>query len=138
MPGFGLLGETGAFKANLLNLRQRRQEIIASNVANAETPGYKARRFNFEDALKEAMPEPGMMPMARTRSGHMPLALDMATVGEVQEVEATTPKADGNSVELEQEMGRQTANQLLYNYAAQSLGTQIKLMQSVIQGGTGG
>ena len=38
-----------------LNLRQMRQEIIASNIANAETPGYKAKRIDFEEALARAI-----------------------------------------------------------------------------------
>ncbi|MBF0187298.1 MAG: flagellar basal body rod protein FlgB [Magnetococcales bacterium] len=134
MAGFGLLGELGAYKANLLNLRHKRQEIIAANVANADTPGYKARRLNFEDVMKESMPAPGDLPMARTSGGHMPVAAFSPESGEIQAVETPIPKGDRNSVDLEQEMSRQTANQLLYNYAAQSLSSQISRLKMVIEG----
>ncbi|MEO5348599.1 MAG: flagellar basal body rod protein FlgB [Magnetococcus sp. YQC-3] len=136
MAELGLLGPTGAFKANLLDLRQRRQEIITSNVANADTPGYKARRFEFEDALKESLPPRDSLPMARTSSRHMPTGFVAPVTGELQEVETSIPKGDGNSVDMEQEMAQQSANQLLYNYAAQSLSGQIGTMRMLINGNT--
>ncbi|MBF0161208.1 MAG: flagellar basal body rod protein FlgB [Magnetococcales bacterium] len=134
MADWGLLGQTGAFKANLLDLRQRRQEIIASNVANADTPGYKARRFEFEDVLKESLPPRDALPMARTAPGHLPKGYTEPVEGTLQEVETSIPKGDGNSVDLEQEMAQQSANQLLYNFAAQSLSGQIGTMRMLIDG----
>ncbi|MBF0621079.1 MAG: flagellar basal body rod protein FlgB [Magnetococcales bacterium] len=135
MSGFGLLGQHGAFKANLMDLRQRRQEIIGANVANGDTPGYKARRLDFEDKLKEAMPLPGELKMAKTSKGHMPTPYFGAVAGDLQEVETPIPKGDRNSVDLEQEMSRQTANQLLYNYATQSFNGQVGILKMVIDGG---
>ena len=41
--------------ATSLNFRQMRQEIISSNIANSETPGYKAKRIQFEEALARAL-----------------------------------------------------------------------------------
>ncbi|MEO5377318.1 MAG: flagellar basal body rod protein FlgB [Magnetococcus sp. DMHC-6] len=134
MSGYGLLEASGAYKANLLDLRQKRQEIIASNIANADTPGYKARRLEFEDALKSAMPTASGLSMAHTHKNHLPLPLDQVE-GEIQEVETSIPKGDGNSVDMEQEMVRQSANQLLYNYAAESLSGQISTMRMIIEGG---
>ncbi|MBF0137623.1 MAG: flagellar basal body rod protein FlgB [Magnetococcus sp. DMHC-1] len=136
MSEMGLLGAAGAFKKNLLDLRQRRQEIITSNVANADTPGYKARRLNFEAQLAEAMsPPPGELALARTDGRHFPNDGFMPATGELQEVESAISKGDGNTVDMEQEMAQQTANQLLYNYAAQSLSGQISRLRMVIDGG---
>lgn len=135
MAGFGLLGPMGAFKANLMELRSQRQDIIAANVANADTPGYKARRLEFEEAMREAMPPPGQLRMASTHALHQPVAPTLPVDGSVQSVETPIPKGDNNSVDLEQEMARQTANQLLYNYAAQSLSGQITQMRTIIDGG---
>nr|CRH07859.1 Flagellar basal-body rod protein flgB [Candidatus Magnetococcus massalia] len=133
MSGFGLLGSSGAFKANLLDLRQQRQEIIAANVANADTPGYKARRLSFEEELAKSLPREGELQMARTHPGHMPMPMALSA-GELQEVETPIPKGDNNSVDVEQEMARQTANQLLYNYATQSLNGQISRLKMAISG----
>lgn len=134
MADYGLLGSGGAFKANLMDLRQRRQEMIAANIANADTPGYKARRLEFEDLLRDSLPPPDELPMARTSGSHMPVALKLPLEGDLQEVETPIPKKDQNSVDLEQEMARQSANQLLYNYAAQSMGGQISQLRMIIQG----
>lgn len=134
MAEFGLLGASGTFKANLLDLRQQRQEIIATNVANADTPGYKARRLEFEDVLKNALPPRDALPMAQTNHRHMPIPYAGPVSGTIQAVETSIPKGDGNSVNMEQEMARQTANQLLYNYAAQSISGQIGSLRMVIDG----
>ncbi|MBF0177761.1 MAG: flagellar basal body rod protein FlgB [Magnetococcales bacterium] len=136
MSDMGLLGATGAFKKNLLELRQRRQEIITSNVANVDTPGYKARRLDFEAELAEAMPPPpGELALARTDGRHLPTTDFTAASGNLQEVEGAIAKGDGNTVDIEQEMSRQTANQLLYNYAAQSMAGQISRLRMVIDAG---
>ena len=137
MSGYGLLGAVGAFKENLMNLRSKRQDIIAANVANADTPMYKARRLNFEDQLAESLPRPGDLGMARTSTGHMPMPFFEPSSGELQETESPIPKGDRNSVDLEQEMARQTANQLLYNYAIQSFSSQVNTLKMVIDGGQG-
>ncbi|MBF0158958.1 MAG: flagellar basal body rod protein FlgB [Magnetococcales bacterium] len=137
MAGSELLGPLGAFKTNLLDLRQRRQEIISTNIANVDTPGYKANRLEFEAELRAAMPSMDELPMARTSSSHMPTPYGPHVEGELQTVENTLLKGDGNSVNLEQEMAQQSANQLLYNYAAQSLNGQINALRMAISGGDG-
>lgn len=134
MAGLGLLGPAGAFKTNLLNLRQQRQELIAANVANIDTPGYKAMRLEFEEEMSKALPPPGSLPIVRTSGQHMPVPYDGPVAGDMQAVETPIPKGDLNSVDLEQEMAMQSANQLLYNYAAQSLSGQISTMRMVIEG----
>lgn len=134
MAGLGLLGEAGAFKANLLNLRQQRQELIAANIANVDTPGYKSMRLEFEDEMAKAMPPPGSMAMARTSGKHMPVPYEGPIAGELQAVEIPVPRGDLNSVDMEQEMAMQSANQLLYNYAVQSLSSQISSVRMAIAG----
>lgn len=138
MADFGLLGSNGAFMSNLLELRQQRQDIIAANVANADTPGYKARRLNFEDQLAATLPRADELSMARTHGQHLPVGLDEMVSGELEEVETPIPKKDGNSVDLEQEMARQAANQMLYNYATQAVSGHITKLRMVIDGGGGG
>lgn len=138
MANLGLLGSGGATFRQILDLRQQRQDIIAANVANVDTPGYKAKRMDFESALREAMPQAGELPMARTSQRHLPLPIQEGFDGQVDVVEIPIPKGDQNSVDLEQEMAALSANQLLYNYAAQALSGQLHKMRLVIDGGTGG
>ncbi|MBF0123835.1 MAG: flagellar basal body rod protein FlgB [Magnetococcales bacterium] len=137
MAGSELLGPLGAFKTNLLSLRQRRQEIISTNVANVDTPGYKANRLEFEAELRAAMPALDELPLSRSSPTHLPTPYGPHVEGELQTVETPILKGDGNSVNLEQEMAQQSANQLLYNYAAQSLNGQINTLRMAISGGDG-
>ncbi|MBF0283503.1 MAG: flagellar basal body rod protein FlgB [Magnetococcales bacterium] len=138
MSDMGLLGAGGAYMKNLLDLRQRRQDIIASNIANADTPGYKAKSLEFEAAMAEFLPKPGDLPMARTHPNHLPAPYGEYQMGDVHAVETPIPKGDKNSVDLEQEMARMSANQLLYNYAIQSMSGQISKLKMVIDGNASG
>lgn len=138
MANMGLLGAQGAYLQNILDLRQRRQDIIAANVANVDTPGYKARRMDFEAAMKEAMPDPGSLPMARTSGQHLPMPLSDSVSGDMETVEIPIPKGDKNSVDLEQEMTRLSANQILYNYAAQAMTSKVHQLRLAIDGGNSG
>lgn len=54
-----------------LHLRTERSAVLANNLANAETPGFKARDFNFRDALQAAKADTQAMPMSRTHAGHI-------------------------------------------------------------------
>src|SRR6056300_1660207 len=56
--------------ATSLKFRQMRQELISSNIANAETPGYKAKRIDFEEALARALDVDGHMGMDSNDSKH--------------------------------------------------------------------
>ena len=63
-----------SFSQNALNLRAYRQELLASNIANADTPHYKARDIDFKSALSKMMAgkaEQGPLQMTRTSSGHL-------------------------------------------------------------------
>ncbi|MBF0611417.1 MAG: flagellar basal body rod protein FlgB [Magnetococcales bacterium] len=135
MADFGLLGTGGAYMQNILDLRQKRQALIGANIANADTPGYKAKRLEFEDVLKEAMPMPGELPMARTNGQHLPTPYGGDVAGELHEVEIPIPKGDKNSVDLEQEMTRLSANQILYNYGVQAFSGQVEKLRMAIEGG---
>ena len=54
-----------------LHLRTERSAVLANNLANAETPGFKARDFNFRDALQAAKADTQAMHMSRTHAGHI-------------------------------------------------------------------
>ena len=62
--------EGDEWKANALVLRARRQAMLASNVANADTPGYKARDIQFSEAMEEAE-RSSAIPLSSSSSGHV-------------------------------------------------------------------
>lgn len=118
-----------------LNFRQLRQEVIASNIANAETPGYKSKRVEFEAALARALDIDGKMEMNSADPRHF----DVGNGGfdnlepEVFEDPNGIVTADGNTVDRDKEMARMAENKILYDAAVQLLNKKLGLKKYVIQ-----
>ena len=91
-----------------LHLRARRAEVLASNLANADTPGYKARDFDFEAMLKKEMQPP--VRLASTHAGH--IRADHGIVASTQMAYRIPQQTslDGNTVEVEREQAEFSAN----------------------------
>jgi flagellar basal-body rod protein FlgB len=108
------------FQTDALRLRSYRQELLSANIANADTPNYKAVDFDFAQALKSAVaPGAGSMNTAE------------------QPLQYRTPaqsSLDGNSVEMDAERAKFAENTIRYEAAMRVLSAQIKTMLSAIQG----
>lgn len=120
-----------------LNLRAARQELIASNIANADTPSFKARDIDFASALKEVMAgNAPKLAMDSTASAHLSGAGDNATVMgvPVKYRIAAQPSADGNTVDMDVERGQFADNALRYEASVKFIGEDIKAILSAIQG----
>ena len=110
-----------------LDLRQQRHTVLASNIANAETPGFIAKDVRFEEALRAAATpsEPSSSPpLRRTHPEHLPL-LQPTSLRNVQGTLVVTPSDDVghdlNTVSIDQEMAKLTTNTLHYNPSAEIL-----------------
>ncbi len=114
----------------VLDLRSRNQEIISSNIANAETPGYSAVSFEFEDQLKSAMQEGGLRPVT-TRKNH--IAITPAHIDQIQgrviEEKDKTGIGDKNSVSVDKEMVKLSENEILYEAAATMLRKKLSILR---------
>ncbi len=110
------------FQSEALRLRSMRQETIAANIVNGETPGYKAKDFDFAKALQDAVAAPA----SSAGAGSPPLA--------TFERPSWQPSLDGNTVDMDTERGRFADNALRYETALRSLNQQIKTLLSAIQG----
>jgi flagellar basal-body rod protein FlgB len=96
-------------------LRARRAELISSNLANAETPGFQARDFDFNAALESAMNAKGDgMAQAQTASGHMPLGEPSLGGAALEYRTPTQASLDQNSVDVQGERSRFVDNALHY------------------------
>ncbi|MEB3298237.1 MAG: flagellar basal body rod protein FlgB [Candidatus Sericytochromatia bacterium] len=131
----GLFGKkTAIFEAALHGL-QERGEAIAENLANVDTPGYKARRVAFEEQLRFVR---GQRPaeLAATTPAHFRLGPKSAY--EVRPAEtrdgSSTLRNDGNNVDIDVEMTALAKNQISYNYAAELTKRQFEGLKSVIRG----
>lgn len=139
MPVDGIFSRTVDVLGKSIDLRAKQQNLISSNIANAETPNYVPKSLSFERELQGALREPRAgtaQPPANPR--HLPLKGGggglQAVTGKVLETPAKTPGQDGNAVELEGEMGRMMENQIMYNASVQLLAKKFEGLRTAIKG----
>ncbi|MBL7665766.1 MAG: flagellar basal body rod protein FlgB [Bacteriovoracaceae bacterium] len=120
--------------ANALNFRQMKQEIMASNVANADTPDYKAKKVDFESALARAIDVDGKMKMQTTDSKHF----DVGNGGfnnlqpEIYNDPNGVVSENGNTVDVEAEMAQIAENKILYDALVQLVNKKMGMMKYAI------
>ena len=139
MPLLQQLDTTTQMLQKVLDLRAKNQQVIGSNIANAETPGYAAKSLEFEDQLKGAMSVSGSQTApVTTHPKHIPLQSN-----NLAQIEGTlTTKTDNkgigdeNSVSVDQEMVKLSENQILYETAATMLKKKLSLLKYTINGGS--
>ncbi len=120
----------------LMDLYARKEKVIASNVANAETPGYAPARFEFQEQLNTALTK-RTFSLKTTQPGHIPMApqsIDTVT-GKITRKHDTTGIGDLNGVSLEEEMIALSENELRYETAAQLMKKKLTIKKYVISGG---
>ncbi len=117
-----------------LNFRQMRQELISSNIANAETPGYKTKRIAFEEALARALDVDGLQSLNTDNERHF----DVGSGGfnnlqpEIFEDPSGVVSEDGNTVDRDKEMALMAENKILYDASVQLLNKKLGLMKYAI------
>ena len=120
----------------VLDMRSANQQVIATNIANADTPGYNKKVFEFEQELQHAIsgtPEN----LTTTHSRHIPIgAVDISSVtGKIREIKDTTGIGDENGVNVDMEMIALSENELLYETAAQLLKKKFAILKYAISEG---
>lgn len=102
--------------SKVLDMRLERQNVVAGNLANIKTPGYKARSLEFEQDLQAAMGLNASGKMARTNPGHMPAAFDPNSFS-ADFIKNMRPRVvqGEDAVDLDKEMATMSKNTLLYN-----------------------
>lgn len=115
--------------AQALMLREQRTEVLASNIANAATPGYKARDFDFASALSNAI---GDGNLATSNSRHIPVGGTQATgLGYRDPI---NPSLDGNTVEMAVEQMEFSENTIRYQTSLEFLNRKIGGLMTAIRG----
>ncbi|MGL1931458.1 MAG: flagellar basal body rod protein FlgB [Desulfotalea sp.] len=122
--------------SKVLDLRANKQEIISSNIANAETPGYAPARFNFEQELEQAISNSPSR-LTTTQEMHIPLGpTGIDTVnGSISIAPDKHGLGDENGVSVQDEMLALSENQLLYETALQLLNKKLGMIKYAISGG---
>jgi flagellar basal-body rod protein FlgB len=131
------------FHSKALVLRAERQRVIASNIANADTPGYVARDLNFREAMANASGSSSTLarpetPTATTHSAHIPIGgMSIGSLGSNNGLAYTVqsqPSADGNSVDLDRERANFVDNSVRYESTLRFINGYSKTILSAIQG----
>lgn len=125
------------FHTQALRVRDQRQQVLASNIANADTPNYKARDLDFKATLQNALqgtPATGGAALATTAPGH--LAGKPGAAGEAGLLYRTPAQGsvDGNTVNMDAERAAFTDNAVHYEFNLTRLSQQIKGLMAAIQG----
>ncbi len=121
------LDELLNFNHQALNLRSQRQQVLASNIANADTPGFKARDFDFKSALAAAVAVPAQGAKAAAPAVGQPQP-------ELLYRSVIQPSIDGNTVDMDVERAQFAENTLHYEANITMLTHQIRMMIAAIQG----
>jgi len=117
--------------ANALSIRARRAEVLANNLANADTPGFKARDIDFAAALKAATSAPASPPAAPNTNGTPP-ADPLAPF--IKYRLPSQPSLDGNTVEVDSERAAFMDNAVRYQASLTFLNSRIKSLMQALTG----
>jgi len=121
--------------ATSAKMRELKQGVISANVANVETPGYKAQKLDFEDQLKSAIAHENQVESGE----HM-----FTDQGEIKDVKADiydNPDIDygndGNTVDMEKEMAAMVENNIMYRAASQLITKKLAALRYAASDGGG-
>ncbi len=113
-----MIDKTSQALETALAMRDLRQKIISANIANAETPGYHARKMDFEENLARALDLDGLRRMDSTHPDHVNAESLLRNIApDVYENPEGDVSNDGNTVNLEKEMAAQAENSIMYKAA---------------------
>ncbi len=119
-----------------LGLRAYRQQLLASNIANADTPGYKAVDIDFQAALRLARTtmQGGAVKLSATAAGHLstPAPAQYSSIPLKYHVPQQA-SIDGNTVEMDVERAKFTENALMYQFAMDRVSGEFKDMLALLR-----
>ena len=131
----GRLDSEFGFLQSALNLRANRQQMLASNIANADTPNYKAVDFDFSAALQHAQSGREVQTaLNATDTRHLqPKGSNPFGAPTLYRIPAQ-PSIDGNTVDMDVERGQFTDNAIHYQFMLDRVSGKVKTLLSAIQG----
>jgi flagellar basal-body rod protein FlgB len=129
------IADTLNFQSQALVLRAERQRLIASNIANAETPGYIARDLDFATALKQASGELAVGgTLATTHRGHIEIASGARSDPQLLFATNSQSNLDNNTVDMDRERASFTDNAVKYESTLRFINGSVSTLMSAIKG----
>lgn len=121
----------------VMDLRLQRQNLVTANIANVNTPGYKARRLEFEEKLQDALNQNALGKMTRTTENHLPntFSAEGFKGDGLQDFRAREIYGQ-DAVDIDNEMATNAKNTMMYNALAMVIKKSFDGMNKVIQEGS--
>jgi flagellar basal-body rod protein FlgB len=120
-----LFGKTYTYLANSLDIAQRQQVFLSSNIANMDTPGYEGREIDFKTTLMNAMEGTGAM-LTRTNERHLG--------GATNQLDYIMSSRDKGKIDIDIEMSKLAQNNLKHRMATEALIRNFKKITTIIGG----
>ncbi len=120
-----------------MNLRLTNQNVISSNIANADTPGYKAKAVDFETSLRDALNNHSELRPTGSNPHHRKTEETDPVQPEIYDDPNGVESLDGNTVDRAAEMAKLSENQLLYDASAEALKRKLGMLKYAISEGGG-
>jgi flagellar basal-body rod protein FlgB len=117
-----------------LQLQSKRTEVIANNLANSDTPGYKARDIDFRAAMASAGSADAPMKMTTTNPGHLSVDPSTDASANLKYRTPLAPSLDGNTVDAQQEQAAFADNTVRYQATLTFLSARFKSLMTAITG----
>lgn len=132
----GLFEQHFGVVEKVLDLRLQRQNVVMANIANVNTPKYKARKLEFEEDLQKAMNMDQRGKMTRTKESHMPVNFDVNGFQGKSLTDWKPRTVYGEDVvDLDKEMTAMAKNSMMYNALTDIIAKNFNGLQTVIQEG---
>ena len=137
MDSQGLFSGTISTLEKVLDLRSLKHNLIVSNIANVDTPKYKAFDMIIEEEIGKTIGKKKNASLTRTQDGHLPGK--QISAGNVESKFVAKPplntRGDDNTVDIDKAMADMAENSLMYNALAQILSKKFTGLKTVIQEG---
>ena len=116
-----------------LDYSARKQQVITSNLANSETPGYKAKELNFDDVFRTELQE--FEALKRTREKHFEGRPHLVRSAEIEQKANNALGRDGNNVDLDREMTQLAQNVLKFSVVSRLYQQKIQMIKYSLREG---
>ncbi|MFH0995974.1 MAG: flagellar basal body rod protein FlgB [Pseudomonadota bacterium] len=136
MESQGLFNQTFSVLEKSMNLRSQKHSLMVSNIANIDTPNYKAFDILVEEEMGKASGD-AKLPLNRTQPAHIPfMGMGDLNAPEIKPVEKPLLdfREDGNTVDIDKAMFTLSENGLLYNASAQMMSKKFQSLSNAING----